>query len=120
MKKLLLAALLIAVLAAGAGAAEEKGWFGFQLAVEAEGFMLNPTVRVVKVESVVPNSPAAAERISPGDEIIEAEGVAVPGGRALKLKPIMARRPGERIRLRLKRPNGETYSTTLTAVKRPS
>ena len=119
MKKLLLAALLITAMAAGSEAAEEKGWFGFKLAVETSGFALNPTVKVAKVKSVTPESPAAAQQISVGDEIIEAEGLPVPGGRALKLRPIMKKSPGETIHLRLKRANGETYSARVTAIKRP-
>ena len=119
MRKMFLAGLLLLAWSAGASAAEEKGWFGFKLDVQTSGFALNPTVKTAKVDSVTPNSPAAEQKIAPGDEIIEAEGQKVPGGRALKLRPIMKKKPGESIRLRLKRANGETYSATIVAAKRP-
>lgn len=120
MKTLLLAALLAVTISARADAAEEKGYFGFKLAVETSGFVLNPTVKFVKVKSVAQNSPAAAQHLSIGDEIVEAEGRPVPGGKALELRPILQKRAGETVHLRLKRANGETYSAAITAIKRPS
>ena len=119
MKKLLLAALLSLALAAEAAAAPEKGYFGFKLAVSTSGFMLNPTVDRVTVGGVAPNSPAAG-RVGVGDEIIEAEGHAVPGGKALQLKPLLQKSPGETVHLKLKRADGESYSVEITAVKRPA
>lgn len=120
MKNLFLVAVLAVTVPAGLHGAEEKGYFGFKLAVETSGFVLNPTVTFAKVKSVSPNSPAAAQHLSIGDEIVEAEGRAVPGGKALELRPIMKKRPGETIHLKLRRPNGESYSAAITATKRPS
>lgn len=119
MKKLLLAAVIRLALSGGAAAAPEKGYFGFKLAVSTSGFMFNPTVKRVTIGSIVPNSPADG-RIAVGDEIIEAEGHAVPGAKALELKPIMQKSPGETVHLKLKRNNGESYSVEITAVKRPA
>lgn len=108
--------------ATGAAAADppEKGWFGFRVDVSTSGFVLNPTVVAVKVKSVAPNSPAEAQHLAIGDEIVEAEGHPVPGNKARPLRPLLQKAPGESIHLRLKRENGETYSVTLTALKRPS
>lgn len=120
MKKLLLGSMLFVALLAGAQGAEEKGFFGFKVAVETSGFMLNPTVKKVMVESVVPGSPAAEAHIATGDEIVEADGFTVPGGKALQLRPIMQKSPGQSIHLKLKRTSGENYSVDITAGKRPS
>lgn len=119
MKKLLLAGLLSLAIASGAAAAPEKGYFGFRIEAQTSGFMFNPTVKRVSIKSVEPNSPAAG-RVAVGDEIIEAEGHAVPGGKALELKPMLQKSPGETVHLKLKRANGESYSVELTAVKRPA
>jgi PDZ domain-containing secreted protein len=80
--------------------------------------MLNPTVKRVSIKSIEPNSPASG-RVGVGDEIIEAEGHAVPGGKALQLKPMLQKSPGETVHLKMKRPNGESYYVEITAVKRP-
>ena len=102
----------------GPALAAEKGWFGFRLGVKGEG-MIDPTVKSVTVQSVQPGTPAAEQPISVGDEIVEVEGVSVPGRKANELKPLMEKKVGEVIRLRLKRANGENYSVTMTAAKRP-
>ncbi|MFN2475823.1 MAG: PDZ domain-containing protein [Chthoniobacterales bacterium] len=119
MNKMFLATFLTLAILTGAQAAPEKGYFGFKLGAETTGFPLNPTVKRVVIKSVVPDSPAAGH-LEVGDEIIEAEGHAVPGAKALQLKPIMQKSPGETVHLKLKRANGESYSVNLTAVKRPA
>jgi C-terminal processing protease CtpA/Prc len=117
MKKLFLALLLLAFAFIAAAKAGEKGWFGFNLKIAGEGFF-NPTVRSVTVASIAPQSPAAAQPIAVGDQIIQVENTEVPGHKASELKPLMQKQVGETIHLRLKRPSGETYSVTLVAVKR--
>lgn len=118
MKTIFFAALLALSMASGAAAAPEKGYFGFKIEAETAGFMLNPTVKRVSIKTVVPDSPAAG-RVAVGDEIIEAEGHAVPGAKALQLKPMLQKSPGDTVHLKLKRPNGESYYVEITAVKRP-
>lgn len=98
----------------------EKAWFGFAVNVETAGFPLNPTVRFVRVAKVVPNSPAATQHIEAGDEIVEAEGHTVPGGRALQLQPLLKRQVGDVLHLRLKRPTGEVYPAALTGIAKPA
>ena len=120
MKKTLVALLFSVALVLNVAGAEEKGWFGFAVDVKTSGFVLNPNVASIVIAEVVPNSPAATQRISVGDEIVEAEGQAVPGSKALQLRSIITKRPGETLHLRLKRKDGETYSATMTAAKRPS
>jgi S1-C subfamily serine protease len=119
MKKTLFALLFTVALLLNAAAADEKGWFGFGVDVKTSGFMLNPNVASIVIAEITPNSPAAAQRVAVGDEIVEAEGTTVPGSKALQLRSIMTKRPGETLHLRLKRKDGEIYSATITATKRP-
>ena len=114
----LLPIFLFLLFCGGVALAAEKGWFGFRLGVKAGG-MINPTVKSVTVQSVQRGTPAAEQPISVGDEIVEVEGVSVPGRKANELKPLIEKKVGELVRLRLKRSNGEIYSVTMTAVKRP-
>jgi C-terminal processing protease CtpA/Prc len=118
MKKLLLVFILVAASTGGVSAAE-KGWFGFGVSIKGEGFLLNPILRFVKIDTVEARSPAAEKGIAIGDEIIQLENTEVPGHRALELKSLMQRSVGESLHLKLKRPNGETYSVTLVAAKKP-
>jgi len=99
--------------------AGEKGWFGFGVAIKGEGFILNPILRSVTVDSVQARSPAAEKGIGIGDEIIRMDTTDVAGHRALELRSLMQKVVGEPLHLILKRPNGETYSVTLTAAKKP-
>ena len=114
----LLPALLVLLFCGGVALAAEKGWFGFVLGVKGSG-LFNPTVHSVVVQSITPGTPAAAQNIAPGDEIVEVGGVSVPGRKANELRPLIEKKAGEVVHLRLKRSNGENYSVTMTAVKRP-
>jgi C-terminal processing protease CtpA/Prc len=118
MKKLCLSALVLTFVSTSMAVAAEKGWFGFGLKVEGSGF-LSLTVHSVTVESIAPHSPASEQSIAVGDQIIQVEETTVPGRRAWELKPLIQKQVGETVRLRLKRPAGDTYSVTLTAVKAP-
>jgi Periplasmic protease len=118
MKKLLHTFVLLAFLCAAVAGAGDAGWFGFRLGVDGSGF-INPIVKSVTVQEVLPGSPAAKQPITVGDEVIEIEGTPVPGHRANELKPLMGKKVGEVLHLRLKRVGGEIYSVTMTAAKRP-
>ena len=118
MKKLLVCLLSIALLPQAVSAGE-KGWFGFGVAIKAEGFVLNPVLVSVTIDSVEAHSPAAEKGIAVGDEIIQLETTEVRGHRALELRSLMQKQVGETLHLRLKQPNGESYAVTLIAAKRP-
>jgi len=112
----------IAVLASASVAAfaqGERGSFGFLVNIEAEGFFLNPTLRAVTIEKVVPESPAAKSRIAAGDQIVEVDGVTVGGRKVRELEPLVQKSIGETLHLRLKRPNGEYYGVDIVAVPKP-
>ncbi len=120
MRKLSLTLVLLGFGLIASAHAADKAWYGFRVKVDTAGFALNPTVRSAVIQKVAPDSPAAAQRIEAGDEIIEAEGKTVPGGRALQLKPILGKKIGETLRLRLRRPNGETYPALVTGIRKPA
>ena len=54
--------------------AADKGYFGFAISVDAEGFSLNPVLKTVSIEKVTPGSPAEAAGLTKGDQFIEVEG----------------------------------------------
>jgi C-terminal processing protease CtpA/Prc len=118
MKKLLLTVLSVTWIFTSTVGAGEKGWFGFELNIAGESFF-SLTVRSVTVASITPQSPAAAQAIAAGDEIIQVEQTTVSGRKAWELKPLLQKQVGESLHLKLKRPTGETYSVTLIAAKRP-
>lgn len=117
-KRLLLFVLLLSAWTQHVHAGE-KGWFGFGVTVKVEGFFLNPNLTSVTVDVVQPRSPAAEKAIAVGDEVLQLEGTDVPGAKALKLRSMMQKEVGQTLHLKLKRPNGETYSVALVAAKSP-
>lgn len=119
MRKFAVTLALLLFVPVATGNAGEKAWYGFRVKIDTAGFVLNPTVRSAVIQKVLPNTPAADQHIGVGDEIIEAEGKVVSGGRALQLKPILSKQVGEVLHLRLKRANGEMYPAVLTGIKKP-
>lgn len=108
--------ILGAVLLAGGPAhAAEPGKNGLSVSVSADGFF-NPTIKSLKVAKVDPGGPAALAGIAPGDEIVEIEGIAVPGAKGDRLRPLMTRNAGEVTNMVLVRPSGEKYRARLVAV----
>ena len=101
------------------GWAGERGFFGFNLAVDTEGFMLNPTLKSIKVAKVMPASPAAQAGIQDGDEVIEVAGRVVAGAKAKEVVALAQKEVGQSLQLKVRRPAGETRALTLVAVKKP-
>lgn len=100
--------------------AAEHAWYGFHIKAETAGFPLDPVVRSVVIDKVKANSPATAQDIRVGDEIIEADGQSVLGARALRLIGILSKHPGETLRLALRRPTGETYRVAIVGITKPT
>ena len=111
----LLLAFALLMLASSAWAADQ-GYFGFSVAVDGEGFFLNPTLKSIKIEKVASNSPASKAGMVPGDLLIEIEGHQVAGTKADVLKPFMQREVGQSTRLLVKKSTGEVVSLVLVAV----
>lgn len=99
--------------------AANKGWFGFALAIDAEGFSLNPKLRTVKIEKVFPNSPAAKAGLAAGDNILEMEGIVVAGAQANALKAATQKAVGESLRLKFQRGADAPREITLVAAAKP-
>ena len=99
--------------------AAEKGWFGFALAIDAEGFSLNPKLRSVKIEKVFPNSPAAKAGLAAGDNILEMEGIVVAGTQANALKAATQKAVGETLRLKIQRGADAPHEISLVAAAKP-
>jgi C-terminal processing protease CtpA/Prc len=108
-------ALLLSAFALAATAGQH-GLMGFSMKVETEGFFLNPTLKSVHVDRVLPGSPAARAGMTAGDEIVQVEGHTVVGAKAMELKPYMQREVGEMTHLLIRKPNGSESAVTLTAV----
>ena len=113
-------ALAIACVPAPARAAKEKGWFGFTVSVDVDGFSLNPKLRTAKIESVVPSSPADIGGLHAGDLIVEAQGITVAGAKADTLKAAVQRAVGEKLQLTIKRGSSAPRVVALTAIARPA
>lgn len=102
-----------------AHAAEQKGWFGLGVNVEVEGISLNPTLQSITIAKVIPSSPAAAAGLTAGDQIVEIQGMAIPGAKAKEVKAAMQQTVGSLLRLRVKHGATEPRAFTLIAVAKP-
>ncbi|HTB90869.1 MAG TPA: PDZ domain-containing protein [Steroidobacteraceae bacterium] len=112
---LVAAALLFSPLGSDAA---EKGWFGFALAIDADG-ILNPKLRSIKIDKIFPASPAAKAGLSAGDMIVEIDGIAVEGAKADTLKAAMQKSVGETLRLKIKRGADAFQDVSLIAGPKP-
>ena len=99
--------------------AADKGYLGFGISVNSEGFSFNPVLKSVSVDSVAPGSPAAIAGLVKGDEFVEVEGHVVAGSKANDLKPYLAKNVGETVNFKVKKASGEVVVVVLTAAKRP-
>jgi C-terminal processing protease CtpA/Prc len=118
-RRFIIVACLLTIARPAVALADETGYLGLAIEVDGEGFFLNPTLKSVKVTAVTPSSPAALAGIATGDLIIEAESRVVAGAKARDLEPLLKKRVGESLHLRMKRPGGETYDATVVASVRP-
>ncbi len=101
-------------------AADDKGWFGMSVSVDAEGISLNPTIRSIAIESVVPSSPAAAAGMVAGDIIVEAENILVAGATASILKAAMQKKVGQALHLKIRSGTAAPRDVTLVAIAKPA
>lgn len=106
---------LAVALASAAATAGDRGYFGFAISVDAEGFFLNPTLNAVRIEKVTPDSPASKAGLDAGDLIVEIEGKTVAGAKAKDLQPFLEREVGQTTRLVVKKPSGLTLPVSLVA-----
>jgi C-terminal processing protease CtpA/Prc len=107
-----LAVTLLSLMSVPAALAADEP-IGFALKFETDGFFSSKITRAL-VTQVRPQSQAQAAGLAVGDELIEVEGVPVPGNSAGAIKPHMQFEPGQPTRLVFKRPSGAVYEATLT------
>ncbi len=100
--------------------AADRGYFGFSMKVDGEGFFLNPTLRSITIEKVVPKSPAALAGIEAGDEVIEVAGRTVAGTKGRELQPLAEKEVGQPLTVKVRHRNGEVVSVTMVAVSKSS
>lgn len=96
-----------------------SGYIGIAVAVDGEGFFLNPTLKSVRVARVAAASPAANAGMSVGDDILEVEGHPVAGARASDLKPYLERAVGQSTRFVIRKATGEVRQITVVAGPKP-
>jgi C-terminal processing protease CtpA/Prc len=116
------AAVLILVAAASGwplpAAAAEKGWFGIEVSIEADGSNTNPMIHSVTIQKVIPDSPAAQAGLAVGDVILEADALPLPGMKTDMLRSAMAKQVGETLRLKVRR-GGDEKMVSMVAVHKP-
>lgn len=114
--QLLMAAF--ALLFSVAASAGETGFVGFGILVDLEGLFLNPTLKTVTVNKVVPKSPAEKAGLAVGDQIVEVEGMKVQGAKAYDLKPYLDVDVGKTVKMVIKKASGQLRTVSLTAVQK--
>lgn len=108
----------LAVVGVAPGLAEAPpGTVGFVVTIDVDG-VVDPVLRTVTIQAVQPGLPAAMAGVATGDTITEIEGRQVAGAKARALEPLMRKRVGETLSLKLRRSGGDTYVVSLTAVAR--
>ena len=95
--------------------AGERGYFGFGFKIDGEGVFWNPTLRSATIQSVAPNSPAAAAGMQTGDEVIEVAGKTVVGAKGKDMQALIEKDIGESVKMKLKHASGEVVELTMVA-----
>lgn len=96
--------------------AAERGVFGFSMTVDSDGFSMNPTLRSIKILTVMPESPAALAGMKAGDEVIEVAGRSVAGAKARELQALAEKEVGQSLNVKLRHPEGGVAVITMVAV----
>jgi C-terminal processing protease CtpA/Prc len=95
--------------------AGEKGYLGMSFSVDGEGFFWNPTLKTIRIEKVISNSPAAKAGIESGDLLLEIEGKKIAGAKANDMKPYLEREVGQTVRLAVQKSSGEVKQLAVVA-----
>ncbi len=119
MKKRLLV-LVLSIVMPSAVFAADRGYFGFSMKVDGDGSLLNPTLRSITIEKVLPKSPAALAGVEAGDEVIEVGGRTVAGTKGRELQPLTEKEVGQPLNVKVRHRNGDVVSVTMVAVAKSS
>lgn len=114
-----IAAVFLLVVLAGVAHAEDHGYFGFALNAETKGFF-SPTIESLTIDKVLPGTPAERAGIRAGDRILEVEGKAVTGSKALDLKASATRQVGQTLHLTLRHADGQVFHAAMVAIPHPA
>ncbi len=110
--------ILLSALAPSLQAEGAKGWLGFGLHVDADGFF-HPTVRSITVDKVLPDTPAAKAGIVVGDLLVEVEGIKVAGAKASELQPSLHHAAGDAVHLKIQHGSEAPRAVTMIAAVKP-
>jgi C-terminal processing protease CtpA/Prc len=116
---LTLLALLSTALLASAADDKNKGWFGLTVSAAVEGTSFNPALQSITIAKVMPSSPAAAAGLVAGDQIVEIQGMTIPGATAKEVRGAMHQNVGASLHLTVKHGAAEPKVVTLIAVAKP-
>jgi C-terminal processing protease CtpA/Prc len=110
-----LMSFLFLALASPYSFAGNKAHLGFGTEVTISGFF-SPKLKRVKITEVIPESPAAKAGLFAGDELLEANGRVIAGAPAREMAGTLnAIKPGEHLRLKVKRQDGTFASIDIVA-----
>ncbi|MBL8361809.1 MAG: PDZ domain-containing protein [Rubrivivax sp.] len=118
-RHLLTRATLALVALAPVPCAAEPGFLGIGISIDGEGYVANRIVKAVRIQRVVPYSPAAQAGLRPDDEIVEVDGQPVRGKRISELRPLLDRQEGHALQMLVKKPGGELVSVRPVLAARP-
>jgi C-terminal processing protease CtpA/Prc len=110
-----LISFLFLAFASPSALAGNKAHLGFGTEVTISGFF-SPKLKRVKISEVIPESPAAKAGLLAGDELMEANGRVLAGAPAREMAGTLnAIKPGEHLRLKVKRKDGTIASVDIVA-----
>lgn len=110
--------ILLGALAPSLHAEGAKGWLGFGLNVDADGFF-HPVVRSIKVSKVLPGTPAEKAGIAVGDLLVEVGAIKVAGAKGDELQSAMHLTVGDTVQLKIQHGADAPRAVTMVAVAKP-
>jgi len=114
-----LVAIVALLLPLAVGAETDEGFFGFTVSVDGGGVFWNPTLKTITITAIADPSPAREAGILPGEMIIEVQDKVVAGSRANEIKPLLTKKVGEALTIRLQNSARELRWVTIVAGPRP-
>ncbi|MEY4729403.1 MAG: hypothetical protein RL020_561 [Pseudomonadota bacterium] len=95
----------------------EEGSIGIGVETSVDG-IFSPTLAVAKIIKVIPGSPAESAGVRVGDLITSIEDCKIPGCPGNKAKSLMAKEPGQTLKLTLLREDKTTQEVMIQVIKK--
>jgi C-terminal processing protease CtpA/Prc len=92
-----------------------RGTLGFSVEVEGDGSFWKPVLLSARVTKVNPGSAAEAGGLQVSDEILEVQGKKISGANAREIAALLELRPGQSLRLQVRKVGGTEQSLVLVA-----